>query len=406
MNAKRFLFIACVFIFIGCQKHIPQKGMWAGNITVGENKQIPFQLFLDLNSATPAGYFLNGSEQTSIPEIRFHGDSISFIFSEYSAAMCGIWDGKEWRGKFFRYRADTSWNEFVSTPKEIVKENIASAISTGLSLVGKYQAYISSPKGIDSATTANFWMKNDSVFGTLIAPDGDYGLLAGIQVGSKATLTRFTGWQAFIMKLERQGINWNGSLYARSGKPMAFRLVPQSVLTSESKPTFITAMKNPKAPFTFYGTTSTGKVVSSNDDSFRNKALLIDLMGTWCHNCMDAAPLLQQLYSEFGKDGLEVIGLSFEISNNAEAAEKNLTLFQNRFGITYPVLFCGSTNDANIELRLRSQLNNFYAYPTTIFVDKKGVVRKIHVGFNGPGTGEEYQQQVQQYYKTVRQLVK
>ena len=98
--------------------------MWTGNITIGENKQIPFQLFLDLNSAAPAGYFLNGSEQTSIPEIRFHGDSLSFIFSEYSAAMSGIWDGKEWRGKFFRYRTDTSWNEFVSTPKEIAKVNI------------------------------------------------------------------------------------------------------------------------------------------------------------------------------------------------------------------------------------------------------------------------------------------
>ncbi len=327
--------------------------------------------------------------------------------SEYGAAMCGIWDGKEWRGKFFRYRADTSWNEFVSTQKEMVKENNASAISISLPLVGKYQAYISNANGIDSATTANFWMKNDSVFGTLIAPDGDYGLLAGIQVGSKATLTRFTGWQAFIMELERQGTNWNGSLYARSGKPMAFRLVPQSEPTSELKSEFITTMKNPKAPYSFYGMmTSTGKVVSSKDNLFKDKALLIDVMGTWCHNCMDAAPFLEQIYSEFGKDGLEVVGLAFEISNNSEVAKKNLTLFQKRYGITYPVLFCGSTNDVNVELRLRSQLNNFYAYPTTIFVDKKGVVRKIHVGFNGPGTGEEYQRQVQQYYETVRQLVK
>jgi hypothetical protein len=39
-------------------------------------------------------------------------------------------------------------------------------------------------------------------------------------------------------------------------------------------------------------------------------------------------------------------------------------------------------------------------------VDKKGVVKKIHVGFNGPGTGEEYQQQVQQYYETVKQIMK
>ena len=406
MSAKRFLYIACVFISFGCQKHIPQKGMWAGAIKIGENKQVPFQLFLDLNSAAPAGYFLNGTEQTSIPEIQFHGDSLSFIFSGYGAAMCGIWDGREWRGKFFRYRADTSWNEFISTPKEIIKENIASAISTGLPLVGKFQAYISGMKGIDSTTTANFWMKNDSIFGTLIAPDGDYGLFAGTQFGSHATLTRFTGWQAFIMELERHGTNWNGSLYARSGKPMEFVLTQQLVLTSESESANITTMKNLNAPFTFYGITSTGKVVSSEDISFRNKALVIDIMGTWCHNCLDAAPLLQQIYSEFGKDGLEIIGLAFEISDNPEAAKKNIVLFQKRFGITYTMLFCGSTNDVNVELKLRSQLNNFYAYPTTIFVDKKGIAKKIHVGFNGPGTGEEYQRQVQQYYEIAKQIVK
>jgi hypothetical protein len=69
------------------------------------------------------------------------------------------------------------------------------------------------------------------------------------------------------------------------------------------------------------------------------------------------------------------------------------------------MLFCGSTNDANVDLKLKSQLNDFYAYPTTIFIDKKGVVREIHVGFHGPGTGGEYQSQVQQYYEIVKKLL-
>jgi hypothetical protein len=87
-------------------------------------------------------------------------------------------------------------------------------------------------------------------------------------------------------------------------------------------------------------------------------------------------------------------------------AKKNLALFQKRFGITYTMLFCGSTNDANVDLKLRSQLNDFYAYPTTIFIDKNGVVKEIHVGFHGPGTGDEYQHQIQQYYTVVKQLLK
>ena len=35
-------------------------------------------------------------------------------------------------------------------------------------------------------------------------------------------------------------------------------------------------------------------------------------------------------------------------------------------------------------------LNHVLSYPTSIFIDKKGKVRKIHTGFNGPATGEKY----------------
>jgi len=35
-------------------------------------------------------------------------------------------------------------------------------------------------------------------------------------------------------------------------------------------------------------------------------------------------------------------------------------------------------------------LKQLLSYPTTIIIDKKGKVRKIHTGFNGPATGEKY----------------
>ncbi len=72
-------------------------------------------------------------------------------------------------------------------------------------------------------------------------------------------------------------------------------------------------MKDPRKPFAFSGITVMGDTLTHLDTRFRGKALIIDIMGTWCHNCMDATPLLQRLYSEFGGRGLEIIGLSFEI---------------------------------------------------------------------------------------------
>src|SRR5262249_39349703 len=145
-------------------------------------------------------------------------------------------------------------------------------------------------------------------------------------------------------------------------------------------------MKNPNAEFAFSGVSLSGETVRYTDDRFKGKALIVDIMGTWCHNCLDESPVLQRLQDEFGKDGLEIVGLSFEISGDAELGRKNLQLYKERFGLTYMLLFCGSLDDDNVKKQIHSQLDNFFAYPTAIFIDKTHKVRAIHSGFKGPGT--------------------
>src|SRR5205814_7269439 len=109
-----------------------------------------------------------------------------------------------------------------------------------------------------------------------------------------------------------------------------------------------TAMKDAKAEFAFSCTSLSGETVRNTDERFKGKALIVDIMGTWCHNCLDEAPVLQELEQQFGKNGFEVVGLSFEINDDAALAKKNLQLYKDRFGLTYTLLFCGSLDDANV----------------------------------------------------------
>jgi hypothetical protein len=51
-------------------------------------------------------------------------------------------------------------------------------------------------------------------------------------------------------------------------------------------------------------------------------------------------------------------------------------------------------------------LNKVMAFPTTIFIDKKGGVRKIHTGFSGPGTGHYYEKFLEEFDQTVNALIK
>jgi thiol-disulfide isomerase/thioredoxin len=41
-----------------------------------------------------------------------------------------------------------------------------------------------------------------------------------------------------------------------------------------------------------------GKAVSINDDKFKNKVVVIQLMGSWCPNCMDETAFLSDYYNK------------------------------------------------------------------------------------------------------------
>ena len=387
-----------------CQKPVPERALWNGQLDRSDNKEIPFRVFLDLESATPSGYFLVGTEKTPVPEVQRKQDSLVLLFSEYNAAMRGTLRGDRWEGNYIRYR-----NTAIAVPFHAFAENpeqpqLQEAAKPAIPLVGKFQAFLREGNNVDSTTLATFWTKNDSIYGTLIAPDGDYGLNAGVQNGTVVTLSRFTGWQAQLFEFEQAGSSWKGALYVRNDPAVLLTLEPRPTLVETLLSSQQTKIKNAGVPFEFSGITENGDTLNNTSNRFKSKALIVDIMGTWCHNCMDEAPILQQLYQEYKDKGLEVVGLSFEINDDVNQAKKNLGLYQKRYSLTFPLLYCGSTDDRYVGPKLKSQLVNFYAYPTVLFIDKKGRVKSIHVGFKGPGTGEEFQTEVKHLYDVVERL--
>ncbi|MBI2619538.1 MAG: TlpA family protein disulfide reductase [Ignavibacteriales bacterium] len=402
-----FFSILCPVLLAGCQPSLPEEDVWSGVITLAEERPLPFRMYLDLQGASPSGFFLVSDERTEIPEIRRSGDSLSIIISEYAAAMHGRWDGKRWIGQFFRYRHDTVALDFSAAPESGLPSLAPGPQPhSGVQLVGSFQVYYARRGGIDSSLTAKFWTRGDSVFGTFIDPSGDHGLMAGVQTGTQARLGRFIGWQANLVEMEYKDGGWKGKYYARQYPPDPFTLVSRPSRPAESSGALRTRLRNPVKAFWFEGITVGGDTVRSTDARFRRKALVVDIMGTWCHNCLDEAPVLRQLYSEFKDQGLEIVGLSFEITNDPVVGRMNLGIYKKRHAIDFPLLYAGSLDAENVDVKLRSQLDDFFAYPTSIFVDRRGKIREIHWGFKGPGTGEEYQREIERFYSYIREILK
>jgi hypothetical protein len=50
-------------------------------------------------------------------------------------------------------------------------------------------------------------------------------------------------------------------------------------------------------------------------------------------------------------------------------------------------------------------LDTIVAFPTLIIVDKKGYIREVHSGFNGPATGVPYAAFKEETYELIRKLL-
>lgn len=398
------LCLGALLFLSGCQQSpMSQRLDWTGTLTLPETT-VALRMDLDLSGDKPTGHFVVGNERTQIPEVTRNGDSLTFAFSEYGAEMRATWDGNQMKGEYLRHRAaGTKSFPFSASPEKPAATNKISADPP----IGTFEVVFTDQEDGDGITLAKLWKEGDAYYGTFIAPDGDYGLLEGATASQGIQLHRFTGWQAIVIELQPNGAGWSGKFHAASNDaPRAFSLEPHSGPEAPAPPAKQTSMKNPDAPFAFSCTSLAGETIRNTDERFKNKALAVDIMGTWCHNCMDESPVLQELHTQYGKEGFEVVGLSFEITDDAELGRKNLALFRDRFKLTYPVLYCGSVDDANLDMQLKNQLENFFAFPTTLFIDKKGKVQAIHSGFRGPGTGDQYPIQIQKLHELASQALR
>lgn len=130
----------------------------------------------------------------------------------------------------------------------------------------------------------------------------------------------------------------------------------------------------------------------------------MDIFGTWCPNCHDEAPLLDQLYRKYHSQGLEIVGLAYEYMDDNARNLRQIGIYRAKYGLTFPILLAGTTAEGQIEKTL-PQLVNFGAYPTTIFLDRDGRVHAIHAGFAGPSTGDKYQEVQQRMDQLTREIL-
>ena len=110
-----------------------------------------------------------------------------------------------------------------------------------------------------------------------------------------------------------------------------------------------------------------------NFADFRGKVILLDFWATWCPPCREGIPYFNDLYSEYKKDGLEVIGISLD-RGNPDGVQKLL----DKMGVKYVNLMA---NDEIVEIFSNIPgMGPIQGIPITFLIDRKGQICQRFVG--------------------------
>jgi len=359
-------------------------GQYRAELLVSNNEILPFT-FKVLNEHKLEIY--NAEEIIEVDEVEYKNDSVYIKMPVYEGYIAGKLKNQTISGTFVKegldrvvpFYAERNDSRFDVTTKPIA--NITGNWETVFSPTVEDDKYIA--KGI-------FKQKGNYVTGTFRTETGDYRYLDGVINGDQLRLSTFDGAHAFLFTGTVTDTTINGMFYSGNHwlEPFTAKRNANYELPSANELTFLNEGYD-SLEFTFPD--ANGKEVSLSDARFKDKVVLVQIMGTWCPNCLDESKYYTDFYKVNKGKGLEIVALAFEYVKTKEKAFANIKRLQDRIGIEYPILLAQTgTSDKKKAQEKLPMLNHVLSYPTTVFVDKKGKVRKIHTGFNGPATGEKF----------------
>ena len=413
---KRFsnnlILLFLLIILVGCnskttkvnvKKATISLGVWKMNMDLnGEN--LPFNFTLQQNQENYLLTIINAEERISVNEIETKEDSIFIKLPVFDSEFrMQIIDSNTLEGSWINYYKGSNYK--INSSAIFGESKRFSGVSEQFmkDINGKYEVTFSPNTDSSFKAIGIINQSGNSITGTFATETGDYRHLDGEFVSDSIFLSTFDGSHAFLFKAAFNdtalagnfwsGTHWIESWVAKKNESFELR-----------NPDSLTYIKEGFDSFNFNLKGLFGDSVSLKDSFFQNKVKIVQIMGSWCPNCLDETRYFNSLYKRYNKNGLEIVAIAFERSRSEEKAIQNVKNLVSKVGVKYPFLMGGYTSKDNA-LEVFPMLNHIMSYPTAIFIDKKGEIRKIHTGFYGPGTGDYYKKFTKETEEFIKLLL-
>ena len=371
-------------------------GPWRATLDLAGGN-LKFAVELASKGTALSGQLCNGTQCDPFSAVRLAGDSIHLEMADYASSitarvrgdsLVGVYRNVGNRGpRVIPFRASRGRWPVSPAPDW---------------LAGQWYALFHGTVG-DTPRIFEFRNGPAGLEGTIIGNSGDYSHFSGEATRDSFALYRFDGSFVYLLSGRLVGDTLRGTFHAGLKGQTAFDAIRAKGPSPLKAPTEVTRADT-AAPFQFAFRDVDGALVRSDDARFRGKVVVVDAFGTWCPTCHEAAPLLVSLYNTRHAQGLEVVGLAYEVSGDSAVDGALVRRYREKFGIPFPLLLAG-TNDVDAAAATLPQLEGFTAFPTTIFIGRDGRVRQVHAGFYGPATGAQHGALVAEFEREVDRLL-
>jgi thiol-disulfide isomerase/thioredoxin len=359
-----------------------------------------FRIEVETRGGALAGRLCNGEACdpfSAVARIAGPADSVIFEMADYAAAIRAHVTGDSLVGIYHNVG-----NRGPRTIPFHASRGAWAVDPPPAALVGRWDATFN-PADRPSPRVLEFRRTARGLEGTVVSNSGDYGVFWGGAQADSFAMAHFDGSFVYMVTGRLEGDTLRGVFHAGLRTQTPFVAVRATGRPHLTPPTDV-VHADTTAPFRFAFPSVDGGMVTSGDPRFRGKVVIVDIFGTWCPTCHDAAPTLVDLYRRYHDRGLEIVGLAYEVTGDTAIDGAQVRRYRDKFGIPFPLLLAG-VNDSESPGATQPQLSGPIAFPTTMFLDRRGRVRVVHAGFYGPATGAAHAGLQREFRETVEKLL-
>jgi len=398
------LFTAFFLFSVAQAQNLLNQGKWHAELKREDGHHIPFELDIQKENGKYIAHIINGSERIKTAYIDFSQDSVIIrmpVFESYfkakiitSDSLNGLWvNGSADKDIIMPFIALRGGSRF-SKKKISRTENVQ----------GTWGIEFTRSNQTKRRAIGELAQNGSHLSGSVLTPAADYRYLDGVVAGDSLFLSTFDGSHALLLSAKIRNGEIDGHFYSSNYASESWTAVKDANLTLTPAVTEIKEGNNGRLDFSFKDLDE--HTVSIKDERFKDKVVIVQIMGSWCPNCMDETAFLSEYYRKNKHRGIEIIALAYELSANEERSVKSLKKFQSQFDVQYPMLNTGvAVGDPQRTEKTLPQLTAIQVFPTTIILDKKGVVSAIETSFYGPGAGEHHQRFKEHFENSVDTLL-